>query len=563
MGDEVGLSEYIPVEGREERFREYLRAKGLTPADVGAASWEEVKVGGWEVARENPARYYESEEFLAAYGLDGLRETTDRIRRLFGQDILIGANFSPHPFLWPHVRQWVDVFRRGGATMPWTEDYLWQVPGASSQMAAWLVDAFRAAGDDLVIRFYVMPHSPANTDTDFRLIHYAVLGHGAKVIDHFSVGPQHFCTENYVDWRDVSRYQQIHDIIREVGRVDDLLYEGRVRPAKAAVLLSNTTDLWELAGGGDDYNIVDDNPNSNAYNFERQALWLALRHAQAPVDLMSEDDLLTDRVGRYRVLYLAGDHLRRDTAAALAEWVRGGGVLFASAGGGLWDEYNRPLATLYPVFGITDQNLAKRDLHLRPKMEVPRLKPLDTIRVGGPGRPPFSMEALAFQQRLSAARGAEVLGTFADGSPAIVRNHYGAGQAILVGTLPGIAYLKSGIPVRPMDRDGFAHFLPTEFSPEIRALIGLPLQLAGVTKPVECSEPLVDASLLESARGIIIPLANFTGQPIRRLRVTLRDVGAPRRIYTTERGDLRPQMTADGLVVEFPIGLTDFLVLEP
>jgi len=163
----------------------------------------------------------------------------------------------------------------------------------------------------------------------------------------------------------------------------------------------------------------------------------------------------------------------------------------------------------------------------------------------------------------SAYGGAEVLGTFADGSPAIVRNYYGAGQAILVGTLPGIAYLKSGIPVQPMDRDGFTHFLPTKFSPEIRALIGLPLQLAGVMKPVECSEPLVDASLLESARGIIIPLANFTGKPIQRLRVTLRDVGAPRRIYTTERGELRPQMTADGIVVEFPIGLTDFLVLEP
>ena len=560
LGDEVGLEEYIPEEGREERFREYLRGKDLSPGDVGAGTWDEVQLGLPRAARDNPALYYETQEFLASYGLASLHERTDRIRRLFGDDILIGANFSPHPFLWPHVHQWVDTFRRGGANLPWTEDYLWQIPIASSQMAAWLVDAFRAAGRDLTIRFYVMPHSD-NNDTDFRLIHYAVLGHGAKQIDHFILGPQHFATENYVDWRDLSRYRETHDIIREVGRVDDLLYAGRVRPAKAALLLSNTTDVWEQALSEDRYNIVDDNPNSNAYNFERQATWLALRHAQSPVDLVTEDDLVGGALANYKVLYLAGDHLRRDAARALAEWVRGGGVLFSCAGGGLWDEYNRPLDTLYPVFGISDQKLDKRDLHLRPKMEVPRLRPLDTMRIAGAGLPSFSMEALAFKQALAPA-GAETLGTFADHSPAILLNHYGAGQAILVGTLPGIAYLKSAIPVRPMDRGDFAHFLPTAFSPQIRALFDLPLRLARVTKPVECSEPLVDAGLVESDRGIVIPLANFTGKPIKRLRITLRDVGAPRRIYTTERGDLRPRRSGDALVVEFPMGLTDFLVIE-
>ena len=564
IGDEVGLSEYVPKEGQEERFREYLRAKGLTPADVQAGSWEEVRLGSWEVARENPALYYETEEFLANYGLEGVREITDRIRSVFGPEILIGANFSPHPFCWPHVRQWVDVFKRGGANLPWTEDYLWQVSVASAQTAAWLVDAFRAAGRgrDLAIRFYVMPHSPGNNDTDFRLIHYAALGHGAKMIDHFSLGPQHYWTENYVDWRDVSRYRQIHDIMREVGQVDDLLYEGRVRPAKVALLLSNTTDIWELAWSDDRYNIVDDNPNSNAYNFERQATWYALRHAQSPVDLVTEEDVLEGAVADYKVLYLAGDHLRRYTAKALAGWVERGGVLFSCAGAGFWNEHNRPMDALYPVFGIKDHRLEKRDVHLRPKMEVPRLKALDRIRVSGAGLPSFEMEAVAFKQTLVPARGVDVLGTFSDGSAAILRNRYGAGQAILVGTLPGIAYFKSGIPVRPMDRGDFAHFLPTAFSPEIRALFDLPLRLAGVTKPVECSEPLVDASILESDRGIVIPLANFSGRPIKRIRVTLRDVGEPRRIYTTERGDLRPQRRADGIVVEFPIRLTDFLVLE-
>jgi len=565
IGDEVHLSQYIPEDGRSQRFREYLEAEGFKPADVKAKSWEEADLAGWEAAAGNPVLYYESAEFLARYGIEGLKTRTARIRKHLGDDILIGANFSPHPYFWPHQRQWIDVFKSGAASISWSEDYHWQVAIASPQLIGWLLDAMRCGAKyhDSLIHFYVMPHSPGNTDLNFRLGTYIALGHGARHIDHFSIGPQHYWTENYVDWRDVSRYQQIHDTIREVGTVDDLLFDGRVKQAEAAVLLSNTTDLWDLSHGPDTYNIVDDNPNMNVYNTERQCAWLALRHAQSPVDLVTEDDLIDGRLKDYRMLYVAGDHLQRKAAAALAGWVKEGGVVLACAGGGFLDEYNRPLDTLAPVFGVAKQTLTKRDLHVRGKMELPRLKPLDQVSFAqAQGLAPFAMEALAFKQALTPRQSAKVIGTFADGSAAAVLNRYGEGAAILVGTLPGLAYVKQAIPVRPYDRGEFAHFLPQDYSAEVRSLFEMALRLGGASKAVVCSEPLVDATAIASEHGVVVPLANYTGEPIERLSVTLRGLGEITGVRSMQQGDLALRREGDAVICDLPMGLTDFLVVS-
>jgi len=47
---------------------------------------------------------------------------------------------------------------------------------------------------------------------------------------------------------------------------------------------------------------------------------------------------------------------------------------------------------------------------------------------------------------------ARVAGTFADGSPAVLEKRHGKGRVVLFGFLPGQAYLKSGLPLRPVDR---------------------------------------------------------------------------------------------------------------
>ena len=64
------------------------------------------------------------------------------------------------------------------------------------------------------------------------------------------------------------------------------------------------------------------------------------------------------------------------------------------------------------------------------------------------------------------------------------------------------------------------HFLPTKFDVVAAALIASPA--ASITRPVECSQPLVESTVIESPHGTVIPLVNWSGQPIQQLKVTIR-----------------------------------------
>jgi hypothetical protein len=55
---------------------------------------------------------------------------------------------------------------------------------------------------------------------------------------------------------------------------------------------------------------------------------------------------------------------------------------------------------------------------------------------------------------------------------------------------------------------------PWEFPATIRELLLQPVREAGVTPPIRCSAPLVDAGYLVGEAGVVIPLANWTLVPI-------------------------------------------------
>ena len=73
-----------------------------------------------------------------------------------------------------------------------------------------------------------------------------------------------------------------------------------------------------------------------------------------------------------------------------------------------------------------------------------------------------------------------------------------------------------------MDRgatdDSMAHFVPSQFDAVAGRLIGSPGE--GVSRPVTCSEPLVETSLIESPAGSILVFANWSGKPVAGLTAT-------------------------------------------
>lgn len=195
LGDEIALAR-PPADGHEG-FRAWAREQDLKPSQLGAADWDSVHyLAGSDVADDNPGGYYYSRRYAHAFGIERLRKQTERIRAAL-PNADTGANFSPHhggPGLsyTGEAHKWITLFREGGMTMPWSEDYIWQLPVGSQQMNFLLVDLFRAGlryRPEAQIHMYVMPHRPGNRTDSWRRLWYGNLGSGMKIVNLFEFRP--------------------------------------------------------------------------------------------------------------------------------------------------------------------------------------------------------------------------------------------------------------------------------------------------------------------------------------------------------------------------------------
>src|SRR5262249_26469183 len=150
---------------------------------------------------------------------------------------------------------------------------------------------------------------------------YGDIGHGVKVFNLFEFRPvQAAYTENHVN--SPAMYQEVRKGLHELGKFEDIVQDGGVRPGLAALWFSEAGDVWD--------------DNRAPFDAAKRALYLAVRHQQIPLDVVVEGDDLKV----YKVLYLADQHVSRSASKAIAEWVKGGGRLLATAGAGMFDEFN-------------------------------------------------------------------------------------------------------------------------------------------------------------------------------------------------------------------------------
>jgi hypothetical protein len=144
-------------------------------------------------------------------------------------------------------------------------------------------------------------------------------------------------------------------------------------------------------------------------------------------------------------------------------------------------------------------------------------------------------------------KGVETLGTFEDGSPAVVRRRVGKGQTIYAGFPAGLSYFQPAIPRRPVDRStgdaSMSHFIPTAFDAGVAALVGLPAE--GIARAVTVSAPLVQASVIDSPHGLAIPLVNWSGEPQPGLTVSIADTDAKGRKARLAGGGKVERLAAD------------------
>jgi len=555
LGDEIGLS--APPADAHEQFREWLQRQGLKPSDLdpGAGDdWARIRYSpAGETAKTNPRLYYHSQRFAHAYGIQSIKALTDVLRRYL-PNAGVGANFSPHhhnAYLGA-THQWIKTFREEGMTLPWSEDYIWQVPVCSQQVNFILLDTFRCGlknRPEGKIIFYVMPHWPGNTPNSWRRQFYGDVMHGMKIVNLFEVRPvQAAYTENHVSLPEM--YLEIRRAFYEMGLFEDIMQSGRVRPGKAALWWSETGDIWG------DY--------ENPFAAAKRCLYVAILHTRLPLDIVLEDDAPGGGLAPYDVLYLTERHVTRAASRAIAQWVADGGRLFATAGAGMLDEYDRPNPIMRELLGVDQTELDVRpDVHLA-KQDLPFAEPMDTVTLVEPeGHAGAKVPVIGARSRFR-VNGADVIGTFADGSPAVASRAVGRGTALYCGFLPGLSYFKPAIPRRPVDRgatdDAMSHFIPTAFDGAAAALIALPG--VGVERPVVCSEALVEAGVVESDAGILIPLVNWSGKPVEALAVEV-SLDLPANDVSLASGSpVRTRTEAGRTVFTLDLNVADALILR-
>jgi hypothetical protein len=497
--------------------------------------------------------------------------------------ILTGANYSPHSNYLVSELDYIRTFKLRAMSLPWSEDYVWQIPEFSIQAMGYLTSGLRAGAkyDNLPIHMYVMPHSPGNTPRDFRLSFYTSVAHGAKHINYFCASPSAIgATENYVTTDDLSMWKQIHACSHEAGVFEDYVVDGKVRQAKVGLLLSSVDDIMTGVS----------NSTLAMHNNERKAIYYALRHSQTPVDFLSEDDVIDGRARDYKLIYVTQQWLHSKAIDSLKTWVEAGGTVVALVGGGFQNEFNQPNAKAGELYGVKSQQLAT-DPQLvskylleanRPfltKQDLPLYQPIDhaawTNDAAAPNDSPFigrasDVPVIVWKQTLVPSDGT-VLGSYKNGQPAVIAKSHGKGRAYLFGFLPGQAYLKSGLPIAPPDRgatnNANSHFLPTAMDSRLRSRIVDDFLPTASIRPIECSSTLVETTCIDTpARNgkpprVAVPMMNYSGKPIDQL--TVRIAGPkPKTVRSVRRGNLRFEFIDNTTVVTLPLDIADMLLID-
>jgi hypothetical protein len=438
------------------------------------------------------------------------------------------------------------LYRSGALTQALTEDWLaWQF---SSQIAGYLTEIFRAATRDTRARYgaYVIALGP-DRDAVAPYKAYSELAHGSKFILWYNYGPDYTgYSDHWLPTFDPARFRYLHEVDDDIGRAEPLLADARPRDAEVAILWPWSTDVWNWAHG------------DLSANWERSAIWLALSHAQIPSELVTEDDVAAGGLRRMKALYLVGSHLKPETARAVAQWVRAGGVLFLEAGGATRDHLDRPLDVIDRALGLhreADRKLGEILFGFNAELLVPS----GTIRLEGSD----TMDVLTHEQRFALPERAQVLGRFPDGAPAVAQFAVGAGQVLLCSNLPGLSYARKARQALALqDQDERQGEIPPAWPTAERELIARAAKIAHARADVVLSQPIVEATRLQGKRGVVVPLINWTLQPIAALTVRLPDAGALHTVESLRQGKLATRREGGDLLVTLPLDRRDMLLVR-
>ncbi|MDF1860392.1 MAG: hypothetical protein P1U87_09255 [Verrucomicrobiales bacterium] len=540
----------------QEAFRDWLKERlGKSPQDLLVEGWGAVRTVTEAERDEFPALYYFSQRFRTRALGNFMTIQKELIEQANGREFPTVVNFSDGAIYQANFyAQGVDYFELlddPNQNAIWGED--WSNGASSYQCAAFNVDLMRAAARDrnqLVGHYLIAYANRKPWDTKTKAA--GETARGVRMWMNYFYGPSWgthnggpLWGENHNWYCKPEMWASQAEVVREIGAVEDLLLDPKLKPAPAevAILYSTSSDIWTVGG-------------NRAFGFNRMHNWMALAHAQVPVDLVAGRQVVKGQLDGRKVCYLSGPNLSRAAAEKLRDWVRAGGTLILSAGAAERDEFNRPLELLDDILPSDREELLTSQKYLNSGSYLPILKPQDIVTTES-GQ---TLEVLSVLQRQKPRGEATVLAKFADGSPATVRGSAGKGAVVSHGFLPALDYIKQAVaarqklvadaeagkkpglmqgdhPAPPVEQEKGKKptepaadpriersYNPWDFSAQTREFLLQPVRRAGIDPDLQCDVPLIDAILLQddSSSAWLIPLANHTLERQEKVTFSLR-----------------------------------------
>ena len=350
-----------------QRFRDYIKDQGLTPQDVGAASWDQVLPLGRGKAMELPSRrlFYWTTRFFSWDSARHLANTTRALEKAARPNMpiianlgtVLGANrlYSLRPTsnkaaktdpvegagayssgalddnadkTSPDAAQgtydWLEFGRMRGSTLLWgTSD-----PFVSAQL--------RCAAEKGGVQFGGCILGEGKGDCHDHILRniLSLVGGGGKGLAYdIYFGPNEHATYNSYRMNP-SMLTGMAEAHRMIGKAEDLLWPGKPPRAQVAILAPRSAELW-------------DKETTVGYMHEESNIYRALQQANVPVDFVEEDDLSPKGLEPYKVLYVTEPNIPAEFQKGLLAWVQGGGALAMSRGAGAFDRYNDPCDILH------------------------------------------------------------------------------------------------------------------------------------------------------------------------------------------------------------------------
>jgi hypothetical protein len=568
-------------------FRNWLKTDlGKTPADLLVRDWTAVKPVPDTERETKPALYYFTQRFRTRALGDFMAVQKEILEEAYGGTFPTTVNFSDGAtYSANFYSQGVDYFELlddDQQNAIWSED--WANGSSSYQCGAYNVDLLRAAARDRqqTIGHYVIAHAHRKS-WDIKTKVAGETARGVRIWQNFSYGTSWGSHEGGPSWKSHTWYNHPEvwranaETVREIGTVEDLILDAVANPAEVAIVYSSSTDAWVVG-------------RNHAYGFNRMHNWMALAHAQIPVDFVAERQVARGQLSGRKVCYLSGPNLTRAAALKLRDWVKAGGTLFLSAGAAMRDEFNRPLDIISDIAPAQRAPIETVQPFRNSGSYVHILKSIDTVDFNG-----TRLEVLSVRQKQSPKKGATSLARFADGSSAVVRAHHGKGVIYSAGFLPALDYIKQAEVARRAliaQRDDALKkaalqgehpapavqtaestsstagdpridrsYNPWDFSARVREFLLTPVRTSGVTPELTCDVALIDAIALRSAKGLVIPLANHTLVPQKNVRFGVRTgKRVVARVESVHQGPLDYTQEKAGIIsFSLPLEASDYV----